>query len=74
MMILMKMIQTCQCTSETCDYNRTFSYDEIDRIIEGILSSKTLDTKSAKDLIEKVENTLTTKFYKKVSRNICKVP
>ena len=48
-------------------YNRTFSYDEIDRIIEGILSSKTLDTKSAKDLIEKVENTLTTKFYKKVS-------
>lgn len=54
-------------------YNRTFSYDEIDRIIEGILSSKTLDTKSAKDLIEKIENTLTTKFYKKVSRNICKV-
>lgn len=34
-------------------YNRTFSYDEIDRIIEGILSSKTLDTKSAKNLIEK---------------------
>ena len=47
-------------------YNRTFSYDEIDRIIEGILSSKTLDTKSAKDLIEKVENTLTTKKFREI--------
>lgn len=28
-------------------YNRTFSYDEINSIIEGILATKTLDTKSA---------------------------
>ncbi|MCM1087799.1 MAG: WYL domain-containing protein [Muribaculaceae bacterium] len=54
-------------------YNRTFSYDEINGIIEGILSTKTLDTKSAENLIEKVEQNLTTKFYKKGAKRICKV-
>ena len=54
-------------------YNRTFSYDEINSIIEGILASKTLDTKSADKLIEKVEQNLTTKFYKKGAKRICKV-
>ncbi|MBD5452328.1 MAG: WYL domain-containing protein [Lachnospiraceae bacterium] len=54
-------------------YNRTFSYDEINSIIEGILSTKTLDTKSARNLIEKVEENLTTKFYKKGPKQICKV-
>lgn len=54
-------------------YNRTFSYDEINSIIEGILSTKTLDTKSARHLIEKVEQNLTTKFYKKGPKQICKV-
>ena len=54
-------------------YNRTFSYDEINSIIEGILSTKTLDTKSAGRLIEKVEQNLTTKFYKKGAKQICKV-
>ena len=54
-------------------YNRTFSYDEINSIIEGILSTKTLDTKSAAKLIEKVEKNLTTKFYKKGPKQICKV-
>lgn len=54
-------------------YNRTFSYDEIDRIIEGIYSIKTLDSKSADVLIKKVEDNLTTKFYKKGPKNICKV-
>lgn len=54
-------------------YNRTFSYDEINSIIEGILASKTLDTKSANKLIKKVEQNLTTKFYKKGARRICKV-
>lgn len=54
-------------------YNRTFSYDEINSIIEGILATKTLDTKSAANLIEKVERNLTTKFYKKGPKQICKV-
>lgn len=54
-------------------YNRTFSYDEINSIIEGILSMKTLDTKTAANLIEKVEQNLTTRFYKKGPKQICKV-
>ncbi len=54
-------------------YNRTFSYDEINSIIEGILSTKTLDTKSAGRLIEKVEQNLTTNFYKKGPKHVCKV-
>ena len=54
-------------------YNRTFTYDEINSIIEGLLSTKTLDTKSAAQLIEKVEQNLTTKFYKKGPKQICKV-
>lgn len=54
-------------------YNRTFSYDEINSIIEGILSTKTLHTKAAADLIKKVEENLTTKFYKKGAKQICKV-
>ena len=54
-------------------YNRTFTYDEINSIIEGILSTKTLDTKSAAQLIEKVEQNLTTKFYKKGPKQVCKV-
>lgn len=54
-------------------YNRTFSYDEINSIIEGILSAKTLDTRSAQHLIDKVEQNLTTKFYQKGPKQICKV-
>lgn len=54
-------------------YNRTFSYDEINSIIEGILATKTLHTKAAADLIKKVEENLTTKFYKKGAKQICKV-
>lgn len=54
-------------------YNRTFSYDEINSIIEGIMATKILDTKSAGKLIEKVEQNLTTRFYKKGAKRICKV-
>lgn len=54
-------------------YNRTFSYEEINSIIEGILSTKTIDTKSAERLINKVEQNLTTKFYKTGPKQICKV-
>lgn len=54
-------------------YNHAFSYDEINNIIDGIMFSKTLDTKSANELIEKIENTLTSKFYKKSAKCICRV-
>lgn len=54
-------------------YQRKFSYEEINSLIEGILSTKTLDTESARKLIEKVENHLTTKFYQKGAKCICKV-
>lgn len=54
-------------------YNHTFSYDEINSIIESILFSKTIDTKSANEIIKKIENNLTTKFYKKSAKNICRV-
>lgn len=54
-------------------YRRTFSYQEINALIEGVLASKTLDTKSANALIDKIEENLTTKFYKKGPKHICKV-
>ena len=46
-------------------YNHTFTYEEINSMIESILFSKTIDTESANKIIEKIENNLTTKFYKK---------
>lgn len=54
-------------------YNHTFSYDEISSMIESILFSKTIDTKAANEIIKKIENNLTTKFYKKGAKNICRV-
>lgn len=54
-------------------YRRTFSYQEINALIEGVLASKALDTKSANALIDKIEENLTTKFYKKGPKHICKV-
>lgn len=54
-------------------YRRTFSYQEINALIEGVLASKTLDTKAANALIDKIEENLTTKFYKKGPKHICKV-
>lgn len=54
-------------------YNRTFSYNEINTLIEGVLSSRTIDTKTADELIRKIEDNLTTKFYKKVYKQICKI-
>lgn len=54
-------------------YNHTFSYEEINSLIEGVLFSKTLDSKTANEIIEKIENNLTTKFYKKGPKHICKV-
>lgn len=54
-------------------YRHTFSYEEINALIEGILFSRTLDTRTANHLIEKIEEHLTTKFYKKGPKNICTV-
>lgn len=45
-------------------YNRTFSYDELDLLIEGIWSNNTLDTETADMLSRKICNTLGTKYYK----------
>lgn len=54
-------------------YNRTFSYDEINSLIEGVLSTETIDTKTAQHLIKKIEDNLTTKYYKKGPKQVCKV-
>lgn len=54
-------------------YNRTFTYDEINSLIEGVLAAKTIDTKTATRLIAKIEDELTTKFYKRGPKQICKV-
>lgn len=53
-------------------YQHTFSYNEINHLIEGVWAANTIDTETAKCLIDKIENNLTTKFYKN-ARKICKV-
>ena len=54
-------------------YQHPFSYDEVNAIIEGLLFSKTLDTKTANALARKVEDQLTNNFYAKGAKNICTV-
>lgn len=54
-------------------YQHTFSYEEINALIEGVLFSRTLSTKEANQLVKKIEENLTTKFYKKGPKNICTV-
>lgn len=54
-------------------YNQTFSYDEINSLIEGVLSTKTIDTNTAAHLIEKIEDNLTTEFYNRGPKRICKI-
>jgi predicted DNA-binding transcriptional regulator YafY len=54
-------------------YRRTFSYDEINSLIEGVLSSRTLDTREARRLVRKIEQNLTTKFHPKGPKSIYKV-
>ena len=54
-------------------YNHTFSYKEINSIIEGILASKTIDSKTANFLIDKIEKKLTSKYYKNGPKSICKI-
>lgn len=54
-------------------YQHVFSYEEINALIEGVLFSRSLDTESAGRLVRKIEENLTTRFYKKGPKNICKV-
>ncbi len=54
-------------------YRHTFSYEEINALIEGVLFSRSLDTKTARHLVEKIEEHLTTRFYKKGPKNICTI-
>ena len=54
-------------------YKRTFSYEEVNCLIEGILAIKSIDSQTARELIEKVEDNLTTRFYKKGPTQIFKV-
>lgn len=51
-------------------YQHTFSYEEIDAMIEAIVSAKTLDTETARKLIEKIKNNLTSKYYNAIG-NVC---
>lgn len=54
-------------------YRHTFSYEEINALIEGVLFSRTLSTQEANQLVKKIEDCLTTKFYKKGPKNVCTV-
>lgn len=54
-------------------YQQPFSYDEVNAIIEGLLFSGTLDTKTAAALAQKVEDLLTNDFYAKGAKNICTI-
>jgi len=54
-------------------YQHTFSYEEINALIEGVLFSRSLDSKTANRLVRKIESHLTTKFYQKGPKNICTV-
>lgn len=54
-------------------YHHIFSYDEINSLIEGILFSKTMTPEDGEKLIEKIESHLTTKYYPKGAKQICRV-
>lgn len=54
-------------------YRHTFSYEEVNARIEGILFSRTLGSRDAKRLVEKIEGNLTSNFYKKGPENICTI-
>ncbi len=54
-------------------YRHTFSYEEVNALIEGVLFSRSLDSKAANRLVQKIESHLTTRFYQKGPKNICTV-
>ena len=50
-----------------------YSYEDINNLIDGIWANRTLSSKEAEELVKKVEENLTTKFYRKGPKQICKV-
>ena len=54
-------------------YQHTFSYEEVNALTEGVLFSRTLDTKTANQMVWKTEENPTTRFCKKWPKNICTV-
>jgi predicted DNA-binding transcriptional regulator YafY len=54
-------------------YQHPFSYDDIDRLLEGVYSSKTIGVKEADALAEKIKENLTTKYYENQYKNLCKI-
>ena len=54
-------------------YNHLFSFDEIDRLIEGIQFSKILTTEEANRIIEKIKS-LTSRHYTNTTSQIYTVP
>lgn len=54
-------------------YQHIFSYEEINRLIEGLLFSSTLNSEETKALIDKIESHLTTKFYPRGMKRICRI-
>lgn len=45
-------------------YQHPFSYEEVNRLIEGVLFLDTVDEKESKELINKMMDKLTSKYYK----------
>lgn len=54
-------------------YQHSFTYDEVNRIIEAVQLSGTLNTRETKALIEKLERSLTTRFYPRGPKQVCTV-
>ncbi len=54
-------------------YNQEFSYEELDKIIECISLSDTIDSKTAKKLIKKIKEELGTVFYEEKSSGVSKI-
>nr|WP_072515004.1 WYL domain-containing protein [Ndongobacter massiliensis] len=54
-------------------YQHIFTYEEIHRLIESVLFSKTLDTKTADIIINKILKNLTTQFYQNSFQQICRI-
>lgn len=54
-------------------YQHSFTYKEVDRLIEAVLLSGTLATGEAEALTEKLERCLATRFYHKGPKQICTV-
>ena len=54
-------------------YQHSFTYEEVNRLIEAVQLSGTLSTGETKTLTEKLERCLTTKFYPKGPKQVCTV-